>query len=791
MPPAQGVAGRRVAISPGHGYYFNGANWVLQRPFLQGIVEDFVNHDITAYLNNLLVADGADVRPTRNLDRAAGAGESGFPKWQEAARYHVKALGADPSVWNEAGFTHLEQDIRCRPRYANAIGAELLVSIHNNGGGGTGTETLYDTGNAAAADSKRLADIVHAKLIAAIRRDYNPNWRDRLVKGFNGSYGENRLATRPAIIIEIAFMDFPTPDNAALRDERFKQLAAAAIRDGIREFLEGPAPTLPATPVALLATGDATGIALAWTDAATNETGYRVERKIEAAVAWTALATLPANSATHRDAAAAVGETYLYRVVAFNSVGDSAPFSNEATGARLTPPVRLALASVAPATMQAVDWDQDAVFTITAVDDLGRPAGGATVLVQDALRNTSGPIIKLTADATGQFTYRSTVPRGQAEGIYAFNFQAVQAGATASAPTTRQVRVSRAEPAPTGGPTIVNQPTAQAVTAGATVTFRVVASGLDPLAYQWRRNGIDLPGANGASLLISTATTAASGDYAVVVTNRLGVATSLAAPLAVDPAAWLSNVSLRTTLAAGQRVIVGFVVEGGAKELLIRASGPALIPLGLGGTMADPRFELYSGAAKVAENNDWPAALGPRFAAVGAFGFPVASRDAALLRTLVDAHTVWAAGPTGGLVLVEVYDAGIGSASRLINLSARNRVGTGPDILIAGFNVSGVGTLRVLVRGSGPALTAFNVPGVLADPILEVFDSENRMIARNDDWDGMLALLSGQAGAFPFSANSRDAALLLTLAAGRTYTVQVSGKAGGVGEGLVEVYALP
>jgi len=100
VPPAQGVAGRRVAISPGHGYYFNGANWVLQRPFLQGIVEDFVNHDITAYLNNLLVADGADVRPTRNLDRAAGAGESGFPKWQEAARYHVKALGADPSVWN-------------------------------------------------------------------------------------------------------------------------------------------------------------------------------------------------------------------------------------------------------------------------------------------------------------------------------------------------------------------------------------------------------------------------------------------------------------------------------------------------------------------------------------------------------------------------------------------------------------------------------------------------------------------------------------------------------------------
>ena len=161
LPSAQALSGRRVAISPGHGYYFTGSSWGLQRPLLQGIVEDFVNHDFVTILNHLLGADGADVRSTRNLDRNAGNGESGFPKWQEAARYHVKALGADPAVWNESGFTHLEQDIRCRPRYANAIEAELLVSIHNNGGGGTGTETLYDTGNAFAAQNKRLADVLH------------------------------------------------------------------------------------------------------------------------------------------------------------------------------------------------------------------------------------------------------------------------------------------------------------------------------------------------------------------------------------------------------------------------------------------------------------------------------------------------------------------------------------------------------------------------------------------------------------------------------------------------------
>ena len=57
---------------------------------------------------------------------------------------------------------------------------------------------------------------ISGKIIAAIRRDYNPTWPDRRVQGFNGSYGENRLATRPAILIELAFMDRPTPDNAAL-----------------------------------------------------------------------------------------------------------------------------------------------------------------------------------------------------------------------------------------------------------------------------------------------------------------------------------------------------------------------------------------------------------------------------------------------------------------------------------------------------------------------------------------------------------------------------------------------
>ena len=118
------------------------------------------------------------------------------------------------------------------------------MSLHNNGGGGTGTETLYDTNNGFGTESKRLADAVHGRVIAAIRREYNASWADRRVQGFNGSYGENRLATRPAILIEVAFMDRPTPDNAALQDAAFQRIVARAIREGVEEyFATSPAVT--------------------------------------------------------------------------------------------------------------------------------------------------------------------------------------------------------------------------------------------------------------------------------------------------------------------------------------------------------------------------------------------------------------------------------------------------------------------------------------------------------------------------------------------------------------------
>ncbi len=222
-------------------------------------------------------------------------------------------------------------------------------------------------------------------------------------------------------------------------------------------------------------------------------------------------------------------------------------------------------------------------------------------------------------------------------------------------------------------------------------------------------------------------------------------------------------------------------------------------------------MELYSGTTKSAENDNWgtqsgtvtAATIQTSSASLGAFPLTTGSKDAALLPSLATGgYSVQVSGVanTTGVALVEVYDADtsvLSAAARLSNLSARTQVGTGADILFAGFTLTGTGTQRVLIRAVGPTLSAFNVPGVLADPILEVYAGSTR-VASNDNWGtqtGTVSVASIQTaatavGAFPLTTTTKDSVLLLTLSPGG-YTVQVSGLANSTGVALVEIYEVP
>jgi N-acetylmuramoyl-L-alanine amidase len=237
--PAAPGAGHnpRVLLSAGHGWYWNehyGA-WHLQRDHYWGIVEDVVNWEFASAVQAALRQTRFDARLARNPDRLARPGPSGHPGWQEGAVYFIKALGAPPDVWN-IGAGDYARDINSRPLYANWIGADVVVSIHNNGGGGTGTETWYDETNGHEHESERLAGALNSHIVNAIRRFYDAEWPDRGLRSCNGCKGENRLAARPAVILEIAFMDTKSPDNTALHDESFRRIVAYAIRDGLHAW---------------------------------------------------------------------------------------------------------------------------------------------------------------------------------------------------------------------------------------------------------------------------------------------------------------------------------------------------------------------------------------------------------------------------------------------------------------------------------------------------------------------------------------------------------------------------
>jgi septal ring-binding cell division protein DamX len=130
--------------------------------------------------------------------------------------------------------------------------------------------------------------------------------------------------------------------------------------------------------------------------------------------------------------------------------------------------------------------------------------------------------------------------------------------------------------------------------------------------------------------------------------------------------------------------------------------------------------------------------------------------------------------------------------ARLINISTRAMVGTGANILIPGFVISGSGTETLLIRADGPALTAFGVGGALAQPSLSVFNSAGTVVASNTGWGtnanpAQISSAATSVGAFALASGSADCAVLASLSPG-AYTVQVSGVGNSTGVALAEVY---
>jgi len=122
------------------------------------------------------------------------------------------------------------------------------------------------------------------------------------------------------------------------------------------------------------------------------------------------------------------------------------------------------------------------------------------------------------------------------------------------------------------------------------------------------------------------------------------------------------NLSARTQLAAGEVLIGGFSLTGGAsRTVLIRAIGPGLAPFNVPGFLADPRIEIFHGSDLIDGNDNWAgnAILLDAGGSVGAFQIAdTGSKDAMALVTVPPGgYTVHVRSTDGsaGVVLLEVY----------------------------------------------------------------------------------------------------------------------------------------
>ncbi|MHB1136422.1 MAG: cell wall-binding repeat-containing protein [Coriobacteriia bacterium] len=218
--PALPAHAAHIFIDPGHGGIYSNANLASL-----GIYEKNVNLQMALRLRAELVRRGHTVSMSRTTDVAVGLTDRPTWKYTDAT---------DKWTWVADGITRYadgvpRDDLQARCDLANAAGADLFVSVHNNGDAST-LASGYETFSAAAEDrlGALLAGYVHDAVI-----DATP-LRDRGAK--STAFYVIKWSHMPAILIEGGFLT-NAADRAYVTSASGQTTIAYAMADGIEEFL--------------------------------------------------------------------------------------------------------------------------------------------------------------------------------------------------------------------------------------------------------------------------------------------------------------------------------------------------------------------------------------------------------------------------------------------------------------------------------------------------------------------------------------------------------------------------
>ncbi len=233
-------------------------------------------------------------------------------------------------------------------------------------------------------------------------------------------------------------------------------------------------------------------------------------------------------------------------------------------------------------------------------------------------------------------------------------------------------------------PVVAGHPQTQSVPVGSQVTFNVGVTGRGPLTYRWRKNGVDIPDSNSATLVLNNVQNSHAGNYDVVVSNDLGEFTSFTAGLGV------------------------YAVVGGVDSTLNVGTGPA------------------STVQVIKKLQNGNIAIGGSFTTVNSQtrgGFAVLDNTGALVSLATNPSQAGGNGVRGiaqqndGKILIGWYTAGVkryntdGTADATFPAETHQIetfATSGNDLFIGGYHSSGVRSLRKFSLATGTFDTAFN-----------------------------------------------------------------------------------
>jgi hypothetical protein len=203
-------------------------------------------------------------------------------------------------------------------------------------------------------------------------------------------------------------------------------------------------------------------------------------------------------------------------------------------------------------------------------------------------------------------------------------------------------------------------------------------------------------------------------------------------------------------------------------------------------------LELHGpGGFATITNDNWRDDPAQEAAIIATGIAPTEDLEAAIDTTVLPgAYTTIISGKnnTTGVGLIEIYDLSQAVPAKLANISTRAFVGTGSDIVIAGFILGGSsGDDRVIARGIGPSLTPLGVANALTDPTLQLRDGNGAILLANNDWQDDAAQAAEIIAAGLAPTNAAESGIAATLPPG-LYTALLAGLNNGTGVGLVEIY---